>query len=107
MPVIRVDFDNQKVTDKDVTALCEAVQKIVCEATGIEDVFVYANSAHIHVKIAPIEVFVEMSAHKIQDVDTLLRTITKGISQWKAANHFPHLVNLTLYPKQWKIELGI
>ena len=40
MPVIRIDYDDEKVDGKEVTALSKEIQKIVSTATGIEDVFV-------------------------------------------------------------------
>ena len=52
MPVIRIDYDNEKISDKDVLALSDAIQGIVSGVTKIEDVFVYANSSQIKVKIA-------------------------------------------------------
>ncbi len=93
--------------DRDVLTLSKAVQKIVSDVTGIEDVFVYANSAHIKVKIAPIEIFVYMSEHKIKNTDKLIQKIKTELAKWKKKQSFPHLINLTLAPVQWKIGLGI
>src|SRR3989344_6259102 len=102
MPVIRIDFDNEKVEEKDIIILSQAVQKIVSEVTAIEDVFVYANSSQIKVNVHPIEVFVEMSAHKIPDVDDLMAELKARISAWKIENNFILPINLTLDPKPWK-----
>lgn len=107
MPLIRIDYDNDKVSNTDATTLSEAVQKIVSETTGIEDVFVYANSAQIKVKIAPIEIFVEMSAPKIADPDKLIAEIKSRLVEWKQKSKFQHPINLTLIPMQWKVEIGI
>lgn len=107
MPMIRIEFDSGKVSETEMLALSNGAQKIVSEITGIEDVFVYANSSQIKVKVAPIEIFVEMSAHKIKDTDKLLADIKEAISKWKQENGFKHPINLTLIPMQWKIEIGI
>ena len=107
MPVIRIDYDNEKINDKDVLALSNAVQKIVSETTKIEDVFVYANSSHIKVKVAPIEIFVQMSAHKVKDADVLIKDIKSWLSSWKKEVGFKNLINMTFIPMQWKIEIGI
>ena len=107
MPVIRIDFDDAKVTTYDVSALSHAVQRIVSDTTNIEDVFVYANSAQVKVKIAPIEIFIQMSAHKIIDQDKLVSEIKSRLALWKHENGFAHLINLTFVPMQWKIEIGI
>ena len=107
MPTIRIDFDGDKVKKKEILALSNAAQKIVSEATKIEDVFVYANSSQIRVKIAPVELYVEMSEHKIKDLDKLFNEIKSGISNWKKQNKFSHPINFTLIPMKWKFDIDI
>ncbi len=107
MPTIRIDYDDGKLKDSDILELSNAVQKIVSEITGIEDTFVYANSSHIKVNIAPIEIFVQMSVGIIPDTDEMLAKIKAGLSEWKKANNFKFPINLTLMPMQWKFEIGI
>ena len=107
MPIINVEYDDEKVKKEDVLILSKAVQRIVSNATKIKDVFVYANSSQIKVKIAPIEIFVQMSAHKIENEDKLMNEIKSKLSDWKKKNSFQHPINLTLIPMQWKIEIGI
>ena len=107
MPIIRIDFDSQKLSDLDIKNLSKATQKIVSEETGIEDVFVYANSPKFSYKIAPAEVFIEMSAHKIVDADELMGRIKTRLSDWKKQNVFPQSINLTLIPMNWKVEIDI
>ena len=106
-PVIRLEYDNVKVPDRDVEAVSKAVCDIVSEATGIEDVFVYANTARIKVQVAPIEIWVEISAEKIKDKDVLFDTIKTKLSDWKISNKFIHPINLTLIPMNWKFEVDI
>ncbi len=107
MPIIKIEFDNNKVSKNDIEKLSFGVQKIVSEETGIEDVFVYGNSSEIQVKTAPIEIFIEMSAHKIVNQDELILNIKNRIIDWKKQNNFSQLINLTLIPMVWKIEIGI
>jgi uncharacterized membrane protein len=107
MPIITIEFDDAKVSDTEIRSLSEAVQKIVSEVTKIEDVFVYADSARIKIKIAPIEVFVQMSAPKIDDLDALTNEIKTKLSDWKKEQRFTHPINLTVIPMQWKVEVGI
>jgi hypothetical protein len=107
MPTIRIDYDDGKLKDENVLALSHAVQKIVQDITGIEDTFVYANSPHIKVKVAPIEVYVQLSAHKIKDVDELFGQIKERLSAWKKESNFAFPINLTLMPMQWKFDIDI
>lgn len=107
MPMIKIQFDNEKVKQEEIVTLSNAIQKIVSETTEIEDVFVYGNSSEVKVKIAPIEIFVEMSASKVSDADTLVGQIKERLTQWKNENNYPHPINLTLIPMNWKVEVNI
>lgn len=105
--MIDIKYDDAKVKDEEIIILSRAIQEIVSGVTHIEDVFVYADSPRIKIKIAPIEVFIQMSAYKIADVDKLIQEIKLRLSEWKSKSGFPHLINLTLIPMNWKIEIGI
>lgn len=105
--MITIKFDDREVTDAEIINLSDAIQKIVSEATDIKDVFVYADSPKIKVAIAPIEIFVEMSASKIEDAENLLKKITERTSTWKNQNNFQHSINITLNPMNWIFETGI
>lgn len=107
MPVITMEFDDTKVSDDEALQLSNAIQKIVSQTTQIEDVFVYANSSRIKVKIAPIEIWVKITAQKVKDKDELLRSFKDKLSDWKQENKFKHPINLTLVLMDWKFEIGI
>ena len=107
MPTINIEFDDKTVSDKEVEALSNAARKIVHEITQIDDVFVYANSARIKVAVAPIEIYVRITASKIKDIDKMLEELKRGLRAWKEESGFKHKVNLTLWPVEWKFEIGI
>ncbi len=107
MPVIRIDFDGKKVSTQEIEQLCAAVQEVVASTTGIEDTFVYANSPQISYKIAPIEVFIQLSEQKVTDIDALTETLKQKISAWKQEAQFSWPINMTFIPMKWKIEIDI
>jgi hypothetical protein len=107
MPMIKIEFDDAKVSDEEARYVSEAAQKVVSEVTGIEDVFVYTNSARIKLKVAPIEIFVEMSDFKIENLDDLAGKIKAGLSSWKKESDFGQPINLTVTPMHWKVEIDI
>ena len=107
MPLIRIEFNDAVLGDNDIQSLSLAIRDIVSEETKIADVFVYANTARIKVQIAPVEIFIEMSAHKINDLDDLFGRIKTRLTSWREASAFPQKLNLTLIPMQWKFEVGI
>lgn len=107
MPIVRIDYDNAQLTHDEAVTLSTTMQKIVSETTKIQDVFVYTNSSQIKIQIAPVEVFIEMSAHKIQDREKLVAEIKEKLSAWKKTSMFRHSINLTLIPMDRNIEIGI
>jgi hypothetical protein len=107
MPLIRIEYDDANVPDVAVEQLSKAVRDIVSRVTGIADVFVYANSAHIKIQIAPIEVFVQISEQKIDDLEGLFMQLKSQISEWKKEQSFPHPINFTLIPMHWKFDVDI
>jgi len=107
VPVVNIEFDDKKVSKKDIFLLSNAIHKIVLDTTKTEDVIVYANTSQIRLNIHPIEIFVFMREHKIDNIDNLVRDIKLRLIDWKKQSSFKHLINLTLAPMQWKIELGI
>ena len=107
MPIIRIDYDNDKVKDEEIVKLSEFLQPLVAEKTDIAEVMVYANYPHIKYKIFPIEVFIEMPANKIEDRQKLVKSIRSEIESWKEKSGFSHLINLTLIPMDWDMEFDI
>lgn len=107
MPLINLEYDNNKVSDSEVEILSQAIRDIVSEVTTIEDVFVYANTAKIKIQVAPIEIFVHMTASKIKDETVLVEEIKSKLKEWKSQNNFDHPINLTLIPMNWKVAIGI
>jgi len=107
MPLINIEYDDSKLSEEEVESLSKAVRDIVSSVTEIEDVFVYSNTAHIKVQIAPIEIFVRMTAKKIENINELTQAIKTKLSIWKSEQDFKHLINLTLIPMEWQVEINI
>lgn len=107
MPTIVVKYDDNAVTDKEITELGEATIKIAQKITGIQDSFVYADSAHIKINIAPIELYIYLSEKHIPDLDALYAKFKAAIVEWKVDSGFAQPVNFTLVPMRWKFEVGL
>ena len=105
--MITIKYDDTKVSDEKIFELSNATQEIVREVTGIKEVFVYADSPRIKLKVAPIEIFIEMSASEIQDKNKLFLEVKTKLSEWKKAESFSQPINLTLTPMDWKFEVDI
>ena len=107
MPLINLEYNDSVVSDEEAKELSNAVRDIVSEVTGIADVFVYANTAKVKVQVAPVEIFVRMSASITQEKSGLMKDIKNNLTHWKEKSGFSHPINLTLIPMDWQIEIGI
>jgi len=107
MPLINLEYDDSLISDVEAEKLSNAIRNIVSDATGIADVFVYANTARIKVQIAPVEIFVRMSAKINEENLNLMGEIKTQLVAWKEKTGFSHPINLTIIPMNWQIEIGI
>lgn len=107
MPVVRVEYDNAKLDQQLMTMFCEAIREIVIQSTGIAEVCVYANNSQIKIQVNPIEVFVEISAHKVTDLELLMQDTVDLLKQRKQTNNFTTPIVLTITPMHWKFEVDI
>src|SRR4051812_42157958 len=109
MPVIRIEYDPNKVTAEQITRLAEDVVEYTKEVTEIPEVYAWVNASQIRINIDPVDIFIELSAHKVPDGDAskLSKPIADKIRQWKAEQNFAQLINLTVIPVQWQLEIGI
>lgn len=107
MPMIKIEYDDKKLTEDEASNISEAVQEIVSKVTKLPSVFVYANTSKIKIQIAPVEIFIEISDFKIQDLDELTAAIKNELKSWKDTTKFKQPINLTVIPMHWKVELGI
>ncbi len=105
--MITIKFDDTRVLENEILSLARGIKNIVSKVTGIKDVFVYADSPKIKIQVAPIEIFIEMSASKIEDSDSLMESIINLLLEWKKINNFVHPLNISLIPMNWKIKIGI
>ena len=107
MPTIVIKFDDRVVSDKEVTELGQATIKIAQKITGIQDSFVYADSAHIKINVAPIGLYIYLSETHIPDLNKLYSEFKAAIIEWKRKSVFTQPINFTLVPMRWKFEVGL
>ncbi len=107
MPLVKVEYDESKIGKDVMTKLCEALREIVIQSTNIPEVYVYANSSQIRIQVNPIEVFVEMSSHKVGDIDLLMENIKTLLQKRKLDNNFTVPIVLTIIPMHWIFEVDI
>src|SRR5687768_4935301 len=108
MPAIEIKFDESVVKEDAVMMLSGEIQKLVPEVLGREDFVV--DSSEMHVKNAPIEIYIEMKPPKVEDIDWFMKQITelkKKLSLWKKENNYPHAITVRVEPRQWKFVMSV
>ncbi len=109
MPIIRVEYDPEKFTAEQITRLTTDVVEYTKEVTGIAEVYAWANASQIRIGIDPVDIIIEMSAHKVpqDDASLLSKPLVAKIKQWKVDHNVTEPINLTIIPVQWQLEIGI
>jgi len=109
MPIIRVEYDPDKVSAEQITQLTQDVVAFTKEVTGIPEVYAWVNASQIRINIDPVDIFIELSAQKVPNSDpsVVSKPIADRIRQWKIDHNFNQPVNLTVTPVQWQLEIGI
>jgi hypothetical protein len=109
MPIIRIEYDPDKVSAAQITQLAKDVVRFTKETTGIPETYAWVNASQIRINIDPVDIFIELSAHKVPDGDPnqLSKPIAAKIKQWKQEHHFEPPINLTVTPVNWALEIGI
>jgi hypothetical protein len=109
MPIIRIEYDPDKVTAEQATRLATDVVEFTKEVTGIPEVYAWANASQIRIGIDPVDIIIELSATKVPDGDAgkLSKPIAAKIKQWKTDHDFSQPINLTIVPVNWQLEIGI
>ncbi len=107
MPVIHIEYDANTVSDEEIEILCKGMHELTSRVTGIADVPVYANHSHITYAISPIEIFIRLSDHKINDADRLIADLKTALESWKKEKNYTPKINMSLISMNWKIEIGI
>jgi hypothetical protein len=109
MPIIRVEYDPDKIAPEQITELSKAVVEFTKEVTGIPETYAWVNASQIRIDIDPVDIIVEISAHKVPDGDPkqLSGPIADKIRHWKDEHRFEQPINLTVTPVNWALEIGI
>ena len=108
MPMIHIEYDPAKVTKEQAKQLAEDMVKFTQKATGLPDVYGWANASQIRTAVDPVEILVELSAHLVPEgPKALSQPLAANLKQWKVDHNFELPLNLTVVPMNWALEIGI
>jgi hypothetical protein len=107
MPCIWIEYDDSVVDRDEAAALCRASKEAIVAVYGKDDVYAWGNSANVRTEVDPVEIFVQLKADLVDDLDRWSSAVSDELRTWKAKSGFPHPINLTISPQHWKVALGI
>lgn len=105
--MISIVFDKSVISTDQVTSLSLGLQTVVSEVIDDSDVFIYSQSPSSILGADPIEVFIQLNAHKTADPEAVTESIAKAVKSWKTTSHFQPPINLNVIPVPWYSEFQI
>jgi hypothetical protein len=111
MPIVRIDYEKNKLSKEEIQKISEAIQGFAAEATGYEpkDISVFASENQITVNAAPIEVYIYATfpTASEQDMESMLAKLKGLIVSFKAENNINVPFNLSVAKMNWKFQLEV
>ena len=104
---INIAFNQNVISNTDVSELAESLPSIVAEAIGERDVFLYIGRLLHSVRADPIEIFIEVNIYKIDASQDLNSRVATKIAEWKSNASLKHKINLNIFPVAWYSTVGI
>ncbi len=111
MPIVRIDYEKDRVSDELVSKIAEKIQVLSAEVTGYElkDISVFASKNQITVNAAPIEVYIYATFNNLteSDMKAMLEKLSPLVKGFKKENNIDIPFNLSVVKMNWHFNLEV
>lgn len=111
MPIVRIDYEKNKISQEEIKKVAEAVQGFTAEVTEYDpkDISVFASENQITVNAAPIEIYVYATFPEAsgEDMEAMLTKLRDLVTPFKEQNNITIPFNLSIAKMNWKFELEV
>lgn len=111
MPVVKVDYEKNKISDSAIRNLVDALQEITAYATGYEakENSVFASANEITANAGPVEIYIQATFADAtpEDLEAMLDRAAVKITAFKKENNISVPINVSVVKMNWKFKLGI
>jgi len=111
MPIVRIEYEQQRISDETVRVVANAIQGFAAEATGYgpADISVFATANQITVNAAPIEIYVYASFPAVaeEDMEKMLEILSERVRALKIEHSIDIPFNLSVVKMAWKFQLEV
>ncbi len=111
MPIVRIDYEKNKISQEEIRKVAEAIQGFAAEATGYDlpEISVFASENQITVNAAPVEIYVYATFPGVseQDMEAMLAKLKDLVVPFKEQNGITVPFNLSVAKMDWKFQLEV
>ena len=111
MPIVRIDYEKDRLSQEDAQKTAEAIQGFAAEVTGYEpkDISVFASANQITVNAAPVEIYIYATFPTTSELDMeqMLEKLSVLVMKFKRENSIVVPFNLSVAKMHWKFKLEV
>ncbi len=111
MPIVRIDYEKNKISKEEMQKVIIAIQEFAAKATGynIPDISVFASENQITLNAAPVEIYVyaTFSDKSESEMEFMLQKLKDLVIPFKEQNSINIPFNLSIVKMNWKFRLEV
>lgn len=111
MPVVKVDYEKNQISESDIKKLVESLQEITEYVTGYEakENSIFASANQISANATPVEIYIQATFADAtsEDLQSMLDRAGERIAGFKKENNIKVPINVSVVKMNWKFKIGI
>lgn len=111
MPVVKVEYEKDKVGEDDIQKLVNALQKITKEATGYdeEENSIFASANQVTANASPVEIYISATFEdsSSEDLENMVNKAAEEVIKFKKENNIDVPMNVSIVKMNWKFKIGV
>ena len=111
MPIVRIDYEKEHVSEDNVRKLVQAIQISAADVTGYdpEEISVFASANQITANAAPLEIYIYATFPDVSedDMESMLEKLSFLILDFKKENDIKIPFNLSVVKMNWKFKIAV
>ncbi len=111
MPIVRIDYEKEKLSPEHIRTVASKLQEFVAQVTGYmpAEISVFASENQVTVNAAPVEIYVyaTFSDSTEEKMEQILKELADLITPFKKEQGIEVPFNLSVVKMNWKFKLEV